>query len=368
MTARERLDEMTKFIKIVEGAWQLPKTKEDFDKLHKLLNAQVGNKEFAEIMYNIIGDDTLLDDLGNLYDRDPDGIGEAAKVTIKWMKKQRTDEYSNFPEIWLMYTMSQGKSNAVKDFGKEQGIEVTDLPMSEDNEEHCLRGCGAKLVSDLDHKTGICPDCWEEEDYDPKLDEVGDVAFDDYGAIPEDNDPDGMGKYDVTIQYPDKRYDDQLNVEPLSYPRAINMAKEHIEYVEEGFPKTEITSKRIDKGDSVIFQISEFNKFDNSESEIYKIIISPSDEEDIYENIKLKDIVENVLQEYPGQPKDYDIEDEYDNATKDMRRQAMFPMDDLEADQVEFDKEIAAGATMNDFMDDKISKEIDDEELGFRFD
>ncbi|MCH8847187.1 MAG: hypothetical protein IIC11_10735 [Proteobacteria bacterium] len=51
-----------------------------------------------------------------------------------------------------------------------------------------------------------------------------------------------------------------------------------------------------------------------------------------------------------------------------MRRQAMFPMDDLEADQVEFDKEIAAGATMNDFMDDKISKEIDDEELGFRFD
>ena len=74
------------------------------------------------------------------------------------------------------------------------------------------------------------------------------------------------------------------------------------------------------------------------------------------------------MQEYPGQPKDYDIEDEYDNATKDMRRQAMFPMDDLEADQVEFDKEIAAGATMNDFMDDKISKEIDDNELGFRFD
>lgn len=357
MAGRERLDEMKGFIKIAEGAWQLPSTKEDFDKLHELLNAQINNKEFAGIMFGVIGDDTLADELGDLYERDPNGIGEAAKITIEWMKKQRSDKYSHFPEIWLMYTMSQGKSDNMKEFGEKHDIEVTDLPMDENNEydhipkkeDRCLRGCGAVLVSDLDRQTGICPDCWKEDDYDPKLDEVGDVAFDDYGAIPEDSDPDGMGKYDVTIQYPDDRYDDQLNVEPLSYPKAIDVAREHIEYVELGFPKTEVISKQIKKGNSVIFQISEFDKFDNSESEIYKLIIHPADEADIYENINLKDIIENVLQEYPGQPKDYET-------------------DELEADQAEFDKKIAAGATMDDFMDDNIDKEIDDDELGYRFD
>ena len=31
------------------------------------------------------------------------------------------------------------------------------------DEEDCIR-CGTELISDEDFKTGICPDCWTDED------------------------------------------------------------------------------------------------------------------------------------------------------------------------------------------------------------
>jgi len=255
---------------------------------------------------------------------------------------------------------ARGKSDIIKKWGAEQSKEVTDLPLSE----------------------------------------VGDVKFDDYGAVDEDrpfrvrphdpwmpdtpvpdefkrdgrimtrrkgyqawlqaekdkvrnvrvseDDPEGMGKYNVVIQYPDKRYDDELNAEPLPYPAAIDMAQEHIEWLERGFPKTEIVSKREDKGDSVIFVISEFDKFDNSLSEVYTVIVQPADEADVFDSLNLDHIVENLLREYPGQPLDYDEDEKF------------------EREQAERSKHIQRQA--KEFEQDKIDPKIEDDELGFRFD
>ncbi len=63
------------------------------------------------------------------------------------------------------------------------------------------------------------------------------------------------------------------------------------------------------------------------------------------EGINLDNIVESVLQEYPGQPKDYDASDEFKDDYAD-------EMNDL------------AG----DYDTDIIDPEIEDEELGLRFD
>jgi len=80
-----------------EGAWQLPKGKGDFKRLAQLLDKKVTNSEFQDIVYHIIGDDDLFDVLDKL---DPDGVGQAAKATVKWMKEQPKDGYSNYPDIW----------------------------------------------------------------------------------------------------------------------------------------------------------------------------------------------------------------------------------------------------------------------------
>jgi len=66
MTARKRLDEMTKFIKIAEGAWDLPRNKEDFDKLADILRSKEPNVKIYDMLYNVLGDDDLFDRLDKL--------------------------------------------------------------------------------------------------------------------------------------------------------------------------------------------------------------------------------------------------------------------------------------------------------------
>ena len=64
-------------------------------------------------------------------------------------------------------------------------------------------------------------------------------------------------------------------------------------------------------------------------------------------SVNLESVVEGILQEFPGQPKDYD-EGDYDPDEADQREMA----DDMN----------------RDYEQDEIDPEIEDEELGLRFD
>ena len=70
MSDRQQLNEMKQFMKIAEGSWQLPRSKEDFDALDNLLKAKISNLQFQDKIYNILGDDSLFDWLDKL---DPNG-------------------------------------------------------------------------------------------------------------------------------------------------------------------------------------------------------------------------------------------------------------------------------------------------------
>ena len=80
----------------------------------------------------------------------------------------------------------------------------------------------------------------------------------------------------------------------------------------------------------------------------------------IDEKINLDDIVENVLQEYPGQPKDhYDPDDDLGAAAQGKS--------DIMKD-VSKELGIDVDMPMGDYENDTIDPEYDDSELGFRFD
>jgi hypothetical protein len=118
------------------------------------------------------------------------------------------------------------------------------------------------------------------------------------------------------------------------------------EVVREGKkPEYEITDDDVEK-DRDIFGADD-DDFDDEDSDDLDYMMN--------ENFNLDAIVESILQESPSQPKDY-----YD------------PEDDLgPAARGKSDLLKAAGATdmpMSDFENDYIDSEIEDEELGLRFD
>ena len=78
-------------------------------------------------------------------------------------------------------------------------------------------------------------------------------------------------------------------------------------------------------------------------------------EDDFDESINLESIVESVLEEFPGQPKDY-----YDDPD-DLGPMARGKSDIMKAHG-------AKDMPMSDFEQDEIDPEIEDEELGYRFD
>ncbi len=447
MTARKRLDEMKQFIKITEGAWDLPRTKEDFDKVANILRSKEPNVKIYDMLFNVLGDDDLFDRLEklNLHDYD------APETIIQWMKDQRKNPNSNFPNIWNTYQLSQredspmnevgrtslddyreetddewearvsqppiedeeygpaarGKSDIMKKWGAQQSTEVTDLSLSEDDEDsypeaEATRAMYAKhetddfqnrgdsyprggtpvridsyahknqaslsfafkntseddaraFVSQFMQQHGLPVSdiqAWQDGDYhddwvtaeatytvSKELDEVGAVKFDDYGAVDEDgrpgfqydNDPDGMGRYEVVVR--SSEGEDYQTGDSIPYDQAEILAKETIENIVNNIPGDSIVTKEY-KGDSVWFKIVE------PAYEMTSYVVIEPDE--MYESIDLSPIVEGLLQEFPGQPKDYEYED------SDQREMA----DDMD----------------NDYEQDEIDPEYEDSELGLRFD
>lgn len=481
MAARKRLDEMKQFIKIAEGAWDLPRTKEDFDALADILRSKEPNIKIHDMLYNILGDDDLFDRLDKLDPHDHD----APETIIQWMKDQRKDKYSNFPNIWNTFQLSQredspmnevgstslddyreetddewearisqspiededlgpaarGKSDILRKWGAEQSKEVTDLSLSELDEDpedfkNTLQDphyrprrpteiqkrkewlarttrSGKPIPDDLHMARVKTPrgigTVYSVHNYEPseasgvptvsvrldndlggygggklqhifkisdveilpdELDEVGAVKFDDYGAVPvyeddpepkcpycddeepvndmpclncgslqyvdEDHDPAGMGKYDVVIR---SNYgEDYQTGVPIPYHHAEIKAEEAVNDIRANIEGDSLVTK-IPAGSDMKYKI-----IDVEQDEVFWVVIEDVTNE-YDESIDLGNIVENLLQEYPGQPKD----------------------NDLETDQAEFDTAIDAGAGMDDFLGE-IDPEIADDELGYRFD
>lgn len=121
--SKQLLNEMKKFIQIAEGAWELPESRKDFLELRDLLNraGEMTISQFKSAMYNIIGDDDLFDSLDEYEEKDGEDApaDEVAKATIDWMKKQRTDKWSNYPNIWNDYQLATQDTN--KEINEEEG-------------------------------------------------------------------------------------------------------------------------------------------------------------------------------------------------------------------------------------------------------
>lgn len=491
MTARKRLDEMKQFIQIAEGAWDLPRTKEDFNALAAILNSKEPNVKIYDMLYNVLGDDNLFDRLDKL---DLQGFDAPATI-IQWMKDQRKDPDSNFRNIWKTYQLfqhpdspmneedfgpaAQGKSDIIKKWGAEQSKEVTDLSLSGDDEEldedpeefkntlvnpqwkkrraaeiqkrkdwlrrtyqsgetvpddlHMARvktPKGTGTVYSIHNLEPTDPEAFPHPtvsvrlDNDPggygggklqyryklsdveilpdELDEVGDVKFDDYGAVhegfrvrPHDpwvpdtpvpdefkrngrvmtrrkgyqawlqaerdkvrdtnvdedgrpgfqykHDPEGMGSYDII-------FDDDTWAEALPYDKAEDKVEDLLQIIYDGALQAHMDNehleiKKVPKGDTMTWTV-----YDPIDDILNTISITPSDMPAGYtgESIELESVVEAVLEEYPGQPKD-----DYDN-------------EEFEREQAKRSKHIQDQA--KEFEQDKIDPTIEDDELGYRFD
>jgi len=153
--------------------------------------------------------------------------------------------------------------------------------------------------------------------------------FDD---VNEDLDTDGMGYYNVTVQV-DDNFPDEVET-ALAYDDAMYAAQDLVAQYKKG----RWEAKKFKKGDAVEWQI----RWDYSGDEYFTVIrVEPTDDADVEawhgESIKLGSIVESVLEEFPGQPKDY-----YE------------PEDEVESEESS--------------SDDDYDGYIEDEELGLRFD
>ena len=149
----------------------------------------------------------------------------------------------------------------------------------------------------------------------------------DFNAIPEDSDPDGMGHYEVVVRRgvgTDDFYEDVVSG-PVPFPEANKIALGHVKMI-----KSESEQGARVKKSHMLDQVG-WSIRPNSYSldDKYKggfVFIRPAEDADVEawygEGIELGSVVEAVLQEYPGQPKDYydpedKVEDEAESSSID---------------------------------------------------
>lgn len=303
MTAHERLNEMKKFIKIAEGTWSAPQTVEQAKKLGELLSKPLPVSVAADKLYNLIGDDLLFD---SFYDLEDDGPNTDVRTTVamtidKWLRVLGTDDDPDWSEPWdtdAIHILQKAIAPFIdplgeKDATKTQSVEATDLPM-------------------------VCGD----------LDE---------------DDSDGMGSYDIY-------WNGDTWKEAIPYDEAQKEVERILQIIDDSALQAHdnndhLRFKKTADGDTMIWTV-----LDPIDGDYQEIRVEPSDMPAGYtgESIELGDIVESVLEEYPGQPKDYYDEEKF------------------ETEQAERAKHIQSQA--KEFEQDKIDSEIEDAELGFRFD
>jgi hypothetical protein len=78
---------------VSEGTWAIPDTSDKIRKLNELLQDElpvgVDAIDATDALYDIIGDDELFDDLGDLAEEDP--LADARPYIVKWMNNNATD-------------------------------------------------------------------------------------------------------------------------------------------------------------------------------------------------------------------------------------------------------------------------------------
>jgi hypothetical protein len=160
--------------------------------------------------------------------------------------------------------------------------------------------------------------------------------------VDEDDDPDGMGSYDIL-------WNDESWKEAIPYDKALKEVDRILQIIDDSALQAHdnndhLEVKKRDLGDSVEWRI-----LDPIDGDHQVVRVEPSDMPAGYtgESVELGSVVENVLQEYPGQPKDYD-EGDYDPDEADQREMA----DDMN----------------RDYGQDEIDPDYEDSELGLRFD
>jgi len=154
--------------------------------------------------------------------------------------------------------------------------------------------------------------------------------------VDEDDDADGMGSYDVVWNGDTWREAIPYDAAEMEVARILQIIDDSALQAHDN--NDHLRTKKTAKGDTMVWTV-----LDPSDGDYQEIRVQPSDMPAGYtgESIELDSIVESVLEEYPGQPKDYD-EGDYDPDEADQREMA----DDM----------------------GEIDPEIEDEELGLRFD
>jgi len=148
----------------------------------------------------------------------------------------------------------------------------------------------------------------------------------------EDSDPDGMGSYDII--WNDETWKEAIpyNIAQKEVDRILNIIDDSALQAHDN--NDHLKTRKEAEGDTMTWTVH-----DHIDGDHQVIRVEPSDMPAGYtgESIVLDSIVESVLEEYPGQPKDYAVSDS----------------------EVEVEDE---------FEQDRIDPEIEDEELGLRFD
>ena len=160
---------------IMEGTWALPETAEDMARLQELMSKPLPcgpDGEYAsEQLYDLIGDDSLFDDIGELADKDPDA--DCRKLVMARAQQLGVDidvEVSESPtqeEPASGYEAGQANAAAGKERSLEMGMGGQDVVKTaggsdiEEAEEELSMCCDA-LISDGDGDAeGRCTSCGE---------------------------------------------------------------------------------------------------------------------------------------------------------------------------------------------------------------
>lgn len=151
---------------IAEGTWSVPDSDESIEELKKLLSEElplgVDAVNATSALYNIIGDDVLFDQLGDLSDENPDA--DARPVVLDWLK-------NNMPEVFSQVANSEEYESGLDNFFNGVDTHDEDLGMGADNEGNAVE-----------------PEEYIPEEYD-----------DDYGDEDEDDDDFDEDEYEAMM-------------------------------------------------------------------------------------------------------------------------------------------------------------------------
>ena len=160
---------------IMEGTWALPETAEDMARLQELMSKPLPcgpDGEYAsEQLYDLIGDDSLFDDIGELADKDPDAdCRELVKARAQELGVDIDVNVSESPtqeEPASGYEQGQANAAAGKQRSLEMGMGGQDVVKTaggsdiEEAEEELSMCCDAPIHDGDGDADGRCTSCGE---------------------------------------------------------------------------------------------------------------------------------------------------------------------------------------------------------------